>query len=716
MAVARMLTQEQRGAGETVWTVPENVSRLSVSMTGGSGGHGGDSVYNADGTPKDAGRSGLGGVLVGELAVEPGDILTLIGSDAGSAAQTERTSIGKGGQGWGVGGAGGLYASVFGRSGGGGGGASALLLNGELLAVAGGGGGGAGHGLANCSGGDGANAGLPASAWSSLCTGRGDPGSILSEGRNGTDGGKAVRASSGGGGGGAGAGFPGGAGGGGGKIGGGGGGGGAGGMNYIAPGQQFSSLESAHPGNGTVLLTYPTPIPVVLFAHVGTPKIPVGRETQITVEMAPKGAPGTFVFMNGDDFLGEVDAADRVEFPVSGLSLGEHTISVTYQPENGDFAQSVVEYLPSATSVELIVEPQPGTLNLEVSPVSAEDGIARAATVTATPTGADGLPVTGAIEIVTENRLLASAPLLRGGVSLDIQPDWIGSASVVARLVDSQETEAVSSEPVAVRVTKAATGVNLSQESETGAAGDTVELEATVSRTHDGEPITNGSVIVSRDGVRFEEALPLGDGGSVSFDVAVAAGESVDVEAEFLETARALGSRSDTLVIDREDEAGDGNGADGGAADGGTDSDADGDGDVDGGTDLDGGSDGDVDGGSDGDVDGAVDGGSDGDTDGGNGGGDGSADGVADGDVDSHDSADGGTGGLADGDTGGDTAGSAGRDNNGQGAGPGGNPGAKPGSLAKSGGPAAGPLVLSVLGALAILAGAVLLRRRARLG
>ncbi|MEB4613504.1 hypothetical protein OOT08_02520, partial [Leucobacter sp. M11] len=116
-AEAAIIREEQLGNGPKTWVVPEGVTRVAVSLAGGRGGHGGDSEYNADGTPKDAGNGGSGGIVSGELVVAPGDTLTLFGADAGGNAKTEpREAVGAGGSGWKNGGSGGTYRKSFGRS------------------------------------------------------------------------------------------------------------------------------------------------------------------------------------------------------------------------------------------------------------------------------------------------------------------------------------------------------------------------------------------------------------------------------------------------------------------------------------------------------------------------------------------------------------------------------------------------------------------------
>jgi uncharacterized repeat protein (TIGR01451 family)/fimbrial isopeptide formation D2 family protein len=126
--------------------VPTGVTQIEVNIFGASGG-------DATGSSANIGEGGNGaGVINGLLAVNPGDILTVIVGGEGGPASTGSGVIvgGDGGFGW-IGGSdagddsGGDGGDGTAHAGGGGGGASAVLLNGEILAAAGGGGGGA-HG------------------------------------------------------------------------------------------------------------------------------------------------------------------------------------------------------------------------------------------------------------------------------------------------------------------------------------------------------------------------------------------------------------------------------------------------------------------------------------------------------------------------------------------------------------------------------------------
>jgi Bacterial Ig-like domain (group 3) len=117
------------------FTVPAGETSLHIVMAGGSGANGQGSYGGGPGAP--------GGEVTGDLAVTPGEVLTLWVGGAGQPG---------GGQGYGnpthddfEGGAGGSGYGVGTGNGGGGGAASYLKANGKILMLGGGGGGGGGY-------------------------------------------------------------------------------------------------------------------------------------------------------------------------------------------------------------------------------------------------------------------------------------------------------------------------------------------------------------------------------------------------------------------------------------------------------------------------------------------------------------------------------------------------------------------------------------------
>lgn len=132
------------GAPRT-WTVPSGVTSLAVTLTGAQGGRGSN-----DG-PGVGAAGGNGGRVTGNLAVTPGETLTLhLGAAGGDGSFASYSGGGVGGYGGGgnySGGRGGNAGGVGTSGGGGGGGGAAALLRGSMiLAVAGGAGGGGGAG------------------------------------------------------------------------------------------------------------------------------------------------------------------------------------------------------------------------------------------------------------------------------------------------------------------------------------------------------------------------------------------------------------------------------------------------------------------------------------------------------------------------------------------------------------------------------------------
>ncbi len=267
------------GAVQT-FTVPACVNTIHVKAWGGGASGGGSDNYN--------GAAGGGGAFIQtDIAVVPGQVLTIIVGGGGGAGRGCVTGTGGGPAGWGNGliaGADGGNAGGSGCSGGGGGGGGGSgVFNGATpMVVAGGGGGGSGGGQFS-SGALGGGGGVNGNSVAGSCTNPGITGA--SANGNGTVGANKGGADGGGGGGG-----------GGGYLGGTGGGvatacdcgacGGAGGSSWsgginitINNGSGQTPGNSADPdlpagdaaggggstsgGNGFLLISYATPIPIV---------------------------------------------------------------------------------------------------------------------------------------------------------------------------------------------------------------------------------------------------------------------------------------------------------------------------------------------------------------------------------------------------------------------------------------------------------------------
>jgi hypothetical protein len=305
------------------FTVPSGVQSLGVHVRGGQGG-----------TREHGGAGGLGGRVLGTIAVTAGQTLTVAVGCSGS----------NGGWGFATGGAGGKAASgagpIVGYDGMGGGGASAVLAGGAPLVVAGGGGGGGGQGGAAAPTGYGGAGGVgdspPGAGSNGVCGGNstycnGGQGGCggCAAGQNGTAGGSFQQGQIGGpgGGGGGGGGYP--SGGAGGASGGGyqGGGGGGAGASWAAPSVGSPVFVTGDQGgDGTVLLTTGQ-IGAQVFLCTGQPasfQVP-GGVAQINIEA--HGGRGGTADGNGDWSSGAGGFAGMVTAPAP-VTPGQ-TITVT---------------------------------------------------------------------------------------------------------------------------------------------------------------------------------------------------------------------------------------------------------------------------------------------------------------------------------------------------------------------------------------------------
>lgn len=127
------------------WTVPTNVTSISITLTGAAGGVGGSDGGNS------GGAGGSGGRVTGNLSVTAGENLTFYVGGAGGNGSSSVTSTGAGTAGASGGGnpggrGGNAGSSGSSGAGGGGGGAVAVARGATILAVAGGAGGGGGAG------------------------------------------------------------------------------------------------------------------------------------------------------------------------------------------------------------------------------------------------------------------------------------------------------------------------------------------------------------------------------------------------------------------------------------------------------------------------------------------------------------------------------------------------------------------------------------------
>ena len=125
-------------SGPATFTVPYGIHLINISAAGGSGGNGG----NYSGYVGSLGT--VGKLITGQLAVNPGDIITVNVAAGGAPGQSNGTA-GSGGSGYSQGGGGGQgYQNNAG--GGGGGGSTSVAFNGTTTIIAAGGYGGGGSG------------------------------------------------------------------------------------------------------------------------------------------------------------------------------------------------------------------------------------------------------------------------------------------------------------------------------------------------------------------------------------------------------------------------------------------------------------------------------------------------------------------------------------------------------------------------------------------
>jgi hypothetical protein len=126
------------------WTVPTDITRITVTVAGGSGGA---AAGSTGGTP------GVGGQVTATIVVSPGEVLSIVvGARGGDGVANSVPASG----GYGGGGAAGANTAPVSNPGGGGGGGSFVFnVSNPMLLVAAGGGGGAGGGSAEGNGGTG---------------------------------------------------------------------------------------------------------------------------------------------------------------------------------------------------------------------------------------------------------------------------------------------------------------------------------------------------------------------------------------------------------------------------------------------------------------------------------------------------------------------------------------------------------------------------------
>ncbi len=326
-------------ASPQAFTVPANVTSLTISGTGAQGGAA-------------TGTAGEGGEASGTVSVSPGDVLgVMVGGQGGSGSTG---SSGNGG--YGGGGNAGSPSGTTGPGSGGGGGGSFVFDNSDKLVLAAGGGGGGGPEPSNGGAGGGStgtaatpplnihsgkggtqSGGGPAGTGAGSGTGAeaGSGPATWSSGPSPGTGGAGISSSSGN--------NPG-AGGGGGYFGGGGGSsqfGGGGGSGFLSSSlTDTSSSTGTNSGNGVVTFTYSNAIATSTNLGVSSSSTAFGTTVTLTASVDPSAGPTGMVSFsdtaNGETYsLGtETVASGQAQYLGPLPAVGTNAVTATYSGDD----------------------------------------------------------------------------------------------------------------------------------------------------------------------------------------------------------------------------------------------------------------------------------------------------------------------------------------------------------------------------------------------
>ncbi len=429
-AGAQVVTQQTfsyDGASPQTFTVPPAVTDVQIAASGGQGGAG--AAFSGSGESPAPGGAGdeVQGV---DLAVTPGEQLTVDVGGAGGSASSSNVAGGTGGPSGAngadtlTGGTGGPGTSGSAGAGGGGGGASAVWDGNQLVVLAAGGGGGGGA----------------STAADGLDGGAGGQGTVLAD-QGGVGNGSAAPGSGGGAGGffaanfspvgGDGQSGAGGAGGGGGAgyldnalgySGGGtggfagsgaGGGGGGGGVSFVSSATFGSpSHGPSAAANGSVTLSW-LPSDAVSVAANGPGQTTTGEPVTYTATVTTSGgAPdGQVTFFDGDNPIANCQAlaveasgnSGNATCTVTYDSAGSHSLSARYA---GD---STFPLASSTPVVEQAVTPPLTLTSSAPAPVATGAPVLLAASVTVTGQAVDGtVPLGGTVSFFDDGKTVAS--------------------------------------------------------------------------------------------------------------------------------------------------------------------------------------------------------------------------------------------------------------------------------------------------------------------
>ena len=217
---------------------------------------------------------------------------------------------------------------------------------------------------------------------------------------------------------------------------------------------------------------------------------------------------GSVTFLDGTTSLGTVplDSSARASITTSSLTVGTHTITVTYPGDfnfyksvSAPFTQTVTGY-PTAT-----------TLSVSSNPASAFTPI----TLTSTVSSNFGQP-TGTVVFTAGGQTLASAPVgANGQATITISNLGAGAYSIVATYQATTTFATSSSAAVNESVVGAESVTSLNASPNPATAGQTVTFTANV-HAGQGSAIPTGMVTFS-DGANVLGSAPLNSSGAATF-------------------------------------------------------------------------------------------------------------------------------------------------------------------------------------------------------
>jgi sugar lactone lactonase YvrE len=257
--------------------------------------------------------------------------------------------------------------------------------------------------------------------------------------------------------------------------------------------QQTTDAISLHASAGTVVLG----APLTFSANVtGTGSTPTG----------------TVTLMDGSTAVASqtVPANGLVLFANPTLAIGAHTLTASY---SGD----VNHVLTSSTAVQVTVQ-QATTTSVVASSASLVAG--KPITITATVLGVSSLPLTGSVNFVDGNNLLATVALTPGGTAVYNSSSLLpGQHNIVASYSGDTLDAASASNSQGVTVIIATTNTTFTTSANPIFSGTTLTLTSTV--TGNGGPLS-GSVIF-HDGGTVLTSVQLTAAGTATFSLSTLA-------------------------------------------------------------------------------------------------------------------------------------------------------------------------------------------------